>query len=215
MTDRRSTIKLILAAAAGMPALRWRGARAATAPQAPVQQYDANVSGYGPDPDLLKVYEKGELWPLTFTAEQRRLATALSDLIIPEDERSPKASAVGVVDFIDDWISAPYPPQRADREVVSNGFVWLDGEAKRRVGQPFTELQETQQRAICDDICDLERCAAGMREGARFFALYRDLTASGFYTTPEGRKDLQYIGNVPLKKFDGPPIELLKRLGLA
>jgi hypothetical protein len=28
-------------------------------------------------------------------------------------------------------------------------------------------------------------------------------------------KDLQYIGNIPLQKFDGPPPEVLKHLGLA
>ncbi|MSU04882.1 MAG: gluconate 2-dehydrogenase subunit 3 family protein, partial [Pedosphaera sp.] len=28
-------------------------------------------------------------------------------------------------------------------------------------------------------------------------------------------KDLGYIGNVPLAKFDGPPPEVLKHMGLA
>jgi hypothetical protein len=45
-------------------------------------------------------------------------------------------------------------------------------------------------------------------------ARYRDLTAGGFYTTPAGRKDLEYIGNVPLTRFDGPPPALLGALGL-
>jgi len=53
------------------------------------------------DPDLLKKYAAGDLWPLTLTKEQRVTATALCDLIIPEDEQSPAASKVGVVDFID------------------------------------------------------------------------------------------------------------------
>ena len=50
---------------------------------------------------------------------------------------------------------------------------------------------------------------------ARFFAVYRDLTAGAFYTSPVGRKDLGYIGNVPLAHFDGAPPELLKKLNLA
>ena len=57
----------------------------------------------------MKVYAAGELWPLTLTKEQRATATALCDLIIPADDTSPAASSVGVVDFIDEWISAPYP----------------------------------------------------------------------------------------------------------
>jgi len=40
------------------------------------------------------------------------------------------------------------------------------------------------------------------------------LTAGGFYTTPAGRKDLDYVGNVPLTRFDGPPAALLVALGL-
>ena len=224
MTDRRTTIKLIMAAAA-LPALRVPAALAYTRytrqlePDAggsdTLRQYEPTLLGYGPDPDLLKAYQKGEFWPLTMTEEQRRLATALSDLIIPQDERSPSASAVGVVDFIDEWISAPYPQQRADRSVVLNGFLWLDHEAQRRFHQGFADLDANRQRTVCDDICDLSRSPASLHDAAVFFARYRDLTTGGFYTTAAGRKDVQYIGNVPLKQFDGPPLELLKKLGLA
>ncbi len=223
MTDRRTTLKLVIAAAAAMPALRTRAARAASAatfqsgqPAAgDVQQYVPVMNGYGPDPDLIKAYEKGEFWPLTLDAQQRQLAAALSDLIIPADERSPSASAVGAVDFIDEWISAPYPAQQADRDTVLQGFTWLDGEARSRFERPFAQLSEPQQRAICDPVCDPSRVAADLQEPARFFSVYRNLTAGGFYTTAAGRKDLQYIGNVPLTHFDGPPLELLRKLGLA
>lgn len=42
-----------------------------------------------------------------------------------------------------------------------------------------------------------------------------DVKAAGFYTTPAGRNDLNYIGNVPLAAFEGPPLEVLKAAGLA
>ena len=77
------------------------------------------------------------------------------------------------------------------------------------------ELDAQQLHAICDDICYLPKAKPRFVEAAKFFARYRDLTASGFYTTPEGRKDLQFIGNVPLASFDGPPLEVLKKVGLA
>jgi len=220
MTDRRTTIKLIMAAAAGVPALRRASATDPTEFQpdprvaVDVQRYVPRMNGYGPDPNLIKAYEKGELWPLTLDPQQRQLAAALSDLIIPADEHSPSASAVGVVDFIDEWISAPYPQQRQDRETVLDGFIWLDGEARHRARRPFARLLEAQQRAICDRICDASRAPADLQRPAQFFATYRNLTAAGFYITAAGRKDLQYVGNVPLKQFDGPPVELLKRLGL-
>jgi Gluconate 2-dehydrogenase subunit 3 len=221
MTDRRTTIKLIMAAAAGVPALRRAAATDPTDfqpdPRAggDVQQYVPFMNGYGPDPNLIRAYEKGEFWPLTLDAQQRQLAAALADLIIPADEHSPSASAVGTVDFIDEWISAPYPNQRRDRETVLNGFVWLEGEARHRAARPFAQLDESQQRAICDRICDASRAPAQLQQPARFFATYRNLTAAGFYTSPAGRKDLRYVGNFPLPQFAGPPVELLRKLGLA
>ena len=200
--DRRTTIKWMLAVATTPP-----GAIAASG-RAPAAR------GYGTDPDVVKSYRAGELWPLTFTLAQRKTAAALCDTIIPADERSPSASAVGVVEFIDEWVSAPYPRNQRDRGIVLDGFKWLDAEAARRFGRAFTELGAGEQRAICDEICDESRAASASRDAARFFALYRDLTAGGFYSTPVGRKDLGYIGNVPQARFDGPAPELLRKLNL-
>jgi len=218
VTDRRTTIKLIIAAAAAMPAMRARATYSlepgASAP-GPLREFEPTMHGYGPDPDMIKAYEKGAFWPLTLSAEQKQLAASLSDVIIPADEHSPSASAVGVVDFIDEWVSAPYPQQQEDRGTILNGFAWLDGEARHRSEQPFAKLHEADQRAICDRICNASRAPADLERPAQFFATYRNLTAAGFYTTLAGRKDLKYIGNVALTHFDGPPVELLRKLGLA
>jgi hypothetical protein len=119
-----------------------------------------------------------------------------------------------VVEFIDEWVSAPYPAHQRDRGIVLDGFAWLDAEAVRRFAKGFSELDSAGQHGICDDICDEARAATALGAAARFFALYRDLTAGGFYSTPAGRKDLKYIGNVPLARFEGPPAALLKTLNL-
>jgi Gluconate 2-dehydrogenase subunit 3 len=203
--DRRTTIKWVLAAAAAWPL---RDRRAAGADSAPTAR------GYGTDPNLVVNYRPGELWPLTLTAAQRRLAGILSDIIVPADDHSPSASAVGVVEFIDEWVSAPYPTHQRDRNIVLDGFAWLDTEAARRFGKVFSDLDTSPQHGICDDICDESRATTERGAAAHFFALYRDLTAGGFYSTPAGRKDLNFIGNVPLARFEGPPPELLKALGL-
>jgi hypothetical protein len=205
--DRRTTIKWMLAASASLT-LDAMVVHAA-------QTSGAGVAApYGTDPDLMKVYQCGELWPLTLSPAQRATATTLSDLIIPADATSLSASAVGVVDFIDEWISAPYETHRADRKLVLAGFEWLDTESARRFSKSFATLSIAQQTQIGDDICYVPKAAPRFLEAARFFARYRDLTAGGFYTTPEGRKDLQYVGNVPLTRFDGPPPEVLRRAGL-
>ncbi len=203
--DRRTTIKWMLAASAAWYFPLARDAHASSAVPA---------HGYGTDPNLLKVYLRGELWPLTLSVQQRQLAGILADIIIPADANSPSASAVGVVEFIDEWISAPYPAHQRDRTILLDGFSWLDSEATRRFGKDFADLDESGRLGICDSICEESRASAEQRGAARFFALYRDLTAGGFYSTPVGRKDLNFIGNVPLARFDGPPAALLKGLGL-
>ena len=203
--DRRTTIKWVLAAGAAWP-LRMNSATAVSTP--------ISARGYGTDPNLIEPHRPGEFWPLTFTPAQRQLAGILSDIIIPADDHSPSASGVGVVDFIDEWVSAPYPNYQTDRTIVLGGFAWLDAEGVRRFSKEFSQLDSGQQHAICDDICDKSRATAERSSAARFFALYRDLTAGGFYSTPVGRKDLNFIGNVPLAKFDGAPPELLKSLNL-
>jgi hypothetical protein len=210
--DRRTTIKWVLAASAAGPLLG--GARADSAGADSISPAATAARGYGSDPNLTRNYTPGELWPLTLTAVQRRLAGVLADLIIPADEHSPSASAVGVVEFIDEWVSAPYPANVGDRGIVLGGFAWLDAAAGRRFGKKFAELDGSRQRGICDDICDESRATARRRAAARFFSRYRDLTAGGFYSTPAGRKDLNYIGNVPLAGNSGPPPALLESLGL-
>jgi hypothetical protein len=217
--DRRMTIKWVLAAASSMPLLGARVSVAdaptgAAAIPAPASAAPAG-NGYGTDPKLLATYWPGDLWPLTLSATERRTATTLCDIVIPADASSPSAAAVGVVEFIDEWISAPYPAQQQDRVLVVRGLAWLDAESRRRFGADFVGSTAAQQHAICDDICYAPRAAAAFAEAARFFARYRDLTAGGFYTTPEGAKDLNFVGNTPLTTFDGPPLEVLRRVGLA
>lgn len=207
--DRRTSLRWMLTAATTLPLGPLGLAPAASAASM------VEAKPYGSDPKLIDPYPPGELWPLTFTPAQRQLATALCDTIIPADATSPSASAVGVVDFIDEWISAPYPRQREDRKTVLDGFAWLDAEAKRRHGKPTVTLGAEQLHGICDDICYQPKTKPEFRTAANFFARYRDLTMGGFYTTPQGRNDLQYVGNVPLPSFDGPSLEVLKKVGLA
>jgi len=217
--DRRTTIKWVLAASTTWPQLARiaAAAQAGSAPPPPAGTAPASMPasrGYGTDPNLIEPHHPGDFWPLTLTAPQRRLAGMLADHIIPADDHSPSATSVGVVDFIDEWISAPYPSHQRDRAMVLGGFGWLDAEAGRRFGKGFADLDATQQGAICDDICSSARAAPERQDAAHFFAVFRDITAGGFYSSPAGRKDVGYIGNVPLTHFPGPPPELLKKLNL-
>jgi hypothetical protein len=193
--DRRTAIKWVLGASAAL--------------RLPTASFDALAAapaakGYGKDPNLMKIYKAGELWPLTLSKEQRVTAAALCDLIIPADDTSPAASSVGVVDFLDEWISAPYPEHAEDRKTIVDALSRVESEAQRRFKTSFAKLSAQQLSTIADAI---------VKEQS--FVRYRALTAGGFYTTPVGVKDLKYVGNVAMQSFDGPTPEILKRLGLA
>lgn len=202
--SRRESIKWVITASATVSLLSTRGFGASSV-----------ARGYGQDPKLLEPYKPGDLWPLTFTKVQRLAAVALCDVIIPADEKSPSASQVSVHDFIDEWISAPYPKQQEDRKVILDGLSWIDNESKKRFKNVFASVSDDQKHRICDDICYEPKAKPGLTKAAQFFNRFRDLTAAGFYTTPEGMRDIQYLGNVPLTKWDGPPPEVLAYLKLA
>jgi hypothetical protein len=171
--------------------------------------------GYGTDPVLTAPHQIGTLWPLTFDAGQRRCAAALCALIIPTDDRSPSAAELEVHQFIDEWVSAPYPQQQKDRALIVEGLAWLDAEAQRRFdGRVFAALGDAEQRQIADTICWTARAAPELAKAATFFARFRDLTAGGFYTTPQGTKDLGFAGNRPSAGFDGPSDAVLKIVGV-
>lgn len=207
--DRRTTIKWMLAASAALRVAPGFGGAQAAQPRV------AASAGYGTDPDLMRLYGPGDVWPLSMGAAERRTAAALCDLIIPAEADSPSASEVGVVAFLDEWISAPYPVQQTDRKTVLGGLQWLDDEAQHRFRRDFAVLGAEGMSAICDEICYLPRAPERLKTAAEFFARFRDLAAGGYYTSPEGMRAMRYVGNVALPRFDGPPPEALRRVGLS
>lgn len=216
--SRRQAIQWVLGAvaASALPAqaLAQEVGRTVTPQENAARQKNPNGKGYGTDPDLLKLYKPGDFWALTFTAEQKKTAAALADTIIPKDALGPAASEVGVPAMIDEWISAPYPDQQAHRPIVLDGLEWIEGEAKKRFNKLYAELDEKQQHAICDDIYQPAAATAEFKKAAGFFSLFRSLAAGAYYATPPGWKAIGYVGNVALASFDGPPAEVLEKLGV-
>jgi hypothetical protein len=170
--------------------------------------------GYGSDPNLLKTYKPGDLWPLTLTPAQRATAVALGDILLPNDQYGPAASELGVIDMLDEWISAPYEAQADDRKPVVFTLDWMAAESTKRFAGSFDKLTGEQQIAICDDICFFDAAKPEFRQAADGFRRIRAICASAYYSTPQGWKAVGYVGNVALESFDGPPEEVLKQLGL-
>ncbi len=172
--------------------------------------YGAAVPGIGRDPKLM---QKDIPWPRVLTPEEMRTVTALSDVMIPADEFGPAASAVGVPDFINEWVSAPYEQQQKDGKVIRTGLAWIDAEAKKRFGKSFANASLKNQTALLDDI--VKGGTAANKKAYGFFKTFRDKATGGYYSTPEGWKAIGYVGNMPMTEFPGPPPEVLKHLGLA
>ena len=142
------------------------------------------------------------------------MVAVLADVIVPADDRSPAASAVGVPAYVNEFLSAPGHEELLT--LVRGGLAWLNRAARERFGAAaFATLPDDRKRQICDEICHEPAAPSHLKTQARFFDLFRDVVSTGFWTTDEGMRDLGYVGNVPLPAFDGPPQEVLDRLGLS
>ena len=216
--SRRQAIQWVLGAvaASALPTslLAQEVGRTVTPQENASKAPNVTAKGYGTDPDLLKAYKPGDVWPLTFDATQKATATALADIIIPKDKWGPAASEVGVVEMVDEWISAPYPDQQAHRPIILEGLAWLNTISTARFNQPFAKIDEKRQHEICDDICFAPKAKPEHRKGAHFFSLFRSLCAGAYYATPPGWNAIGYVGNVALPSFEGPPPEVLKILDI-
>ncbi len=209
--DRRSALKLFAtgAATAASTPIQAQEAPKSTAPQDPALPGPRLTAT---DPNLLEPAKN--LWPLLLTRSELETASCLADMILPADEKSPSASAVGVPAFLNEWISAPYPDQVKDRELIRGGLSWLNTESFKRGGQDFYASSPQERQALCEEICHPVQAKPEYRFGAKFFDRFRDLCLTGFYTSQAGREDLGYQGNMPMPKFTGPPPAVLKHVGL-
>ena len=212
---RRDALKAVGAALAPLPVLNALQVQGPPAPGTPMTSQTQGVKG-GPrggswDPDML---HPSKDWPRKLSVPELATLAVLCDMIIPADAQSPSASAVGVPAWINEYVSAPYDGQQRDLIRVRGGLVWLDLESRKRFGTPFRQATASQRTAICDDICYLPEAKPEFQAAARCFDLIRDLTSTGFYTTPAGMKDLGYIGNVALPKFPEVSAEIRSKLGL-
>ena len=148
--------------------------------------------------------------PDFFTEQEMELVTALADLIIPADARSGSASDAGVPEFID-FMMTDRPEYQTP---MRGGLAWLNAYSQKQGGSIFMELARDTQREILDTLAWPENAPDELSAGVAFFNSFRDLVASGFWSSKMGVEDLQYQGNVYVQKWTGCPTEVLERLGV-
>jgi hypothetical protein len=148
--------------------------------------------------------------PKVFTSHEWETVRMLVDLIIPKDDRSGSATDAGVPEFMDFMLGD-------DRDLetpVRGGLAWLDHECDDRYGKTFVTASDAQRAALLDDIAWPKKAKAEHAAGVAFFNSFRNLTASGFWSSKLGIDDLQYQGNSFVAEWRGCPPEALAKLGV-
>jgi len=145
-----------------------------------------------------------------FTADEMATIGILSDIIIPKDEISGSATDAKVPDFIE-FIVKDMPEHQTP---MRGGLRWLDLQCLNRFGKAFKDSSKEEQMQMVDEIAWPKKAKPEMRQGVAFFNLVRNLTATGFYTSEIGVKDVGYLGNVP-NQWNGVPADVLKQYNLA
>jgi len=147
----------------------------------------------------------GKYVPKYFPAHQYETLTSLCDTIIPRDERSGGAVEAGAPEFIDLLTSENEEFQTR----LGGGLMWLDNFCVDRYGKVYLECLPEQRKEVLDLIAYRKNAKEnpGLTSGVAFFAIVRNMTCDGFYTSKIGIADLQYIGNTSVHEFPGcPPV---------
>jgi len=194
--NRRAMLQL-LGSAPVVAGLTWSEAEAAQAAQAAKSTQAAKRTGAAYKPKF-------------FNAHEWATINVLVDIIIPKDERSGSATEAGVPVFMDFLLDDQPNRQTAMR----GGLAWIDLECQDRYDKRFLDCTTEERTAVLDDIAWPQKAKPAFAHGVAFFNSFRDLTASGFWSSKMGVEDLQYIGNVMVAEWKGCPPDALKKLGL-
>jgi gluconate 2-dehydrogenase gamma chain len=208
--DRRKSIKTLLIGTVSAGAL---AEACNTEEKKPAQQPAAENAAAAGGINRMKEeagYEKELQSKTFFTPEEMTTITILGDIIIPKDEVSGSASDAKVPAFIE-FIVKDMPEHQTP---LRGGLRWLDVQCLSRWGKAFKDCTQPQQMEMVDDIAWPKKAKPEMAQGVAFFSLMRNLTATGFYTSEIGVKDVGYIGNVP-NQYNGVPDDVLKQYNLA
>ncbi|MEO7145732.1 MAG: gluconate 2-dehydrogenase subunit 3 family protein [Bryobacteraceae bacterium] len=150
----------------------------------------------------------GVYTPKKFNAHEYATLTRLCEITVPG------AVEGGAPQFID-LLSSQNPELAA---IYTGGLAWLDDESQRRNHVTFLAATPEQQTALLDLIAYRANASQeGLGHGVRFFDWARRMTVDAYYTSPPGIKEIGYMGNTAVAKFEVPreAVEYaLKRSGL-
>ena len=145
-----------------------------------------------------------------FDEHEMDTINVLVDIIIPADETSGSAMDAKVPDFIE-FIVKDMPRHQLP---MRGGLKWVDMQCLKMFNKTFVDCATKDQLALVDEIAYPAKAKPEMKQGVTFFNLLRDLTATGFFSSEIGLKDLGYAGNKP-NRWDGVPQDVLDQYGVS
>jgi hypothetical protein len=138
--------------------------------------------------------------PKGLNAHEYKTLEKLADYIVPAEGESGGAVSAGAPEWID--LMASENPQLL--AIYTGGTAWLDHAMERRGAPNFVDATAAQQTAILDLIAYRKNESPELGPGIKFFEWARKMVVDAYYTSPIGIKDLGYIGNTALSKFEVP-----------
>lgn len=207
--DRRNSIKsIILGSVAG--GLAVHGCKPGPELTEDTATASADEHYFGRTPEELELIAELEAEQF-FNQHEMETITVLCNLILPPDDKGGIVEA-GVPEFIE-FIAKDMPQLQT---TFRGGLMWLDHKSNTEFGTEFKVTPEDKQKQILDTIAFYDP-ELPMNEQAleiQFFALMRNHTVSGYYTSKIGIENLGYKGNMP-NVWDGVPQDVLDQHGLA
>jgi gluconate 2-dehydrogenase gamma chain len=173
---------------------------AAAAAQVPVFSKWGFASGRPGDavsPNTASIIRPAVYNPQFFTPPEYAMVERLTEIIIPTDS-TPGAKEAGVAEFIDFMVANDEEAQYPFR----TGVTWLDAYSQQNMGKKFLELSPEQQTSLLEPLGFKAKSRPGEEAGRKFFAMMREYTVTGFYTSEIGYKELD---NPSLKFYAESP----------
>ncbi|HMQ48370.1 MAG TPA: gluconate 2-dehydrogenase subunit 3 family protein [Saprospiraceae bacterium] len=125
-----------------------------------------------------------------FSVADIQLMDEIGETILPDSDRSPGAKAAQIGAFMQVIVADCY--DEAEQQLFTSGLAAINSRAKTEYGKSFLEMTSTDRTAL---LTHFDREARDQKEAEtpHFFAMMRELTIWGYFTSePGATKALRY-----------------------
>lgn len=131
--------------------------------------------------------------PAFFSAEEGEIVKQMAERIFPKTD-TPGAIDAGVHGFIDTMMAEYY--QEQEKKLFREGIQRVEADAQKAHGKSFVALEPEQMDALLT-VYDEEAFGKNRQEGPHFWAMMKELTTLGFFTSEVGATEVLKYDPVP------------------